>query len=491
MLSFLNDLWGGERRSRGEGIIDEMQLAMDALPIGVALADATAVGDPVVYVNPRFAEVAGVNAKQVIGMPLGALPGGEMDIFPVRDTGGKLLRRLGVLSEARELRRIVAEMTRRSEEAERTSLAKSRFFASASHDLRQPLQALALFTSALDTHVTSTQGRTILGAVKQSLATMDQMFESMLDMSRIEAGVLRAEPRIFIVNDLLERLEVEFLPQATDKGLRLKVVRSSAAIHTDPALLARILRNFLSNAVRYTDRGKIIFGCLRRGPKLAICVGDSGSGIAEDQRQAIFEEYFQGRQRRAAAGMGLGLAIVRRLADLLGHGLQLRSVPGRGSLFSVVVPLAEGPPIDQWPAEEPAPSAGEMPAGRVMIVDDDQAVREGLSVLLKEWGCLVTAAASGSEALARLHGEGLRPDVILADLRLPEPGGGVRVIRDLQSALRSEIPAFLLTGDAELAEAPADVDVHRCAILRKPVNPLRLRAILVEAMALRRSSDGV
>ena len=243
-----------------------------------------------------------------------------------------------LLSEVRELRLRVADLTRQIEEADRLSRAKSRFFAAASHDLRQPLQALALFVSTLEAHVTTPQGLIILDAVKQSLSTMEEMFDSLLDMSRLDAGVLQADVRAFVINDVLERLEVEFGPQVARKGLLLKVVPSSATVVSDPALLARILRNFLANAVRYTDQGKILIGCRHQGLNLAIFVGDTGVGIADDQRTAIFEEYVQGRHRWSPSGMGLGLAIVQRLAGLLGHGLALQSVPGRGSMFSVIVP---------------------------------------------------------------------------------------------------------------------------------------------------------
>lgn len=250
-----------------------------------------------------------------------------------------------LLTEVEDLRARVAELTRRIAESEDASRAKSRFFASASHDLRQPLQALALFVSALDTQVTTPQGLTILDAVKQSLSTMDEMFDSLLDMSRLDAGVLKADVRAFVINDVLERLEVEFLPQAAAKGLRLKVVPSSAVVLSDPALLARILRNFLANAVRYTEHGKILVGCRHQGQNLSILVCDTGLGIAADQRTAIFEEYVQCRQRRSPSGMGLGLAIVQRLAGLLGHGLGLSSVPGRGSVFYVTVPKDIAPAL--------------------------------------------------------------------------------------------------------------------------------------------------
>jgi len=250
-------------------------------------------------------------------------------------------------SEVGDLRLRVAELTRQIDEADRVNHAKSCFFASASHDLRQPLQALALFVSTLDAHVTTPQGQAILDAVKQSLFTMDEMFDSLLDMSRLDAGVLLADIKAFAINDVLERLKVEFQPQLARKGLRLKVVPSSATVLSDPALLARILRNFLANAVRYTDRGKILVGCRRQGMNLAIFVCDTGVGIADDQRTAIFEEYVQGRHRWSPSGMGLGLAIAQRLAGLLGHGLGLQSAPGRGSMFSVIVPrIAPGSSAD-------------------------------------------------------------------------------------------------------------------------------------------------
>ncbi len=374
-----------------------------------------------------------------------------------------------------------AELARARDDAERAIRAKSRFFAAASHDLRQPLQALALFATALEPHLKTPVGQTILSSIKQSLSTMEDMFETLLDMSRLDAGVLTAQPEVFMVKDLLERLEVEFAPQADSKALALRVVPTSAAVKSDPALLGRILRNFLSNAVRYTPSGKILVGCKRRGGKLALIVADTGPGIPEDQRLAIFEEFFQGADRGSSSGLGLGLAIVQRLARLLGHRLDVRSRPGCGALFSVEVPLAEAPlPSRDDDAETDPP--GDLSGSTVLVIDDDQSVREGLSMLIEDWGARIVVAESSNEALDKLRIAGASPDVVLADLRLPEAGGGMGAISHLDGVLQREVPCFLFTGDTDTRGAQTGQGGRHLRVLHKPINARKLRAVLAEAM---------
>lgn len=379
-----------------------------------------------------------------------------------------------------------AELSRAKDEAERTIRAKSRFFAAASHDLRQPLQALALFTTALEMHVAAGTAQNILSSIKLSLATMEEMFDALLDMSRLDAGVLRAAPEAFMVNDVLERLEVEFMPQAERKRLRLHVVPSSAAVWSDPALLGRILRNFLSNAVRYTQKGKILLGCKREGNNLRIVVADTGPGIPEDQRLAIFEEFYQGRNSGGASssGLGLGLAIVQRLARLLSHRLDVRSILGQGAAFSVEVPLAEAPGPSPEDAKEEGEGPSDLSGKTVLVIDDDPSVRLGLTVLLKDWDCRVIAVADGAEALAVLRERQKLPDVILTDLSLEDKERAGKAIDHVLDNLGIDVPAFVFTGDTDARDGEVGSPGRRYRVLHKPLNPLKLRTVLAEAMGV-------
>ncbi len=507
MPSFLNTMWGEPGSARIDKKDGPLHLPADALPMPVLVVDA---GGVIVEANAQAQAM--LLAERLIGRRLSDFIDFEDDWPPTRRVGTthrmERLVRSGngaesgwalvsaaplateqgegaiiSLADVSDLKRKEQGLIRAKEETERAIRAKSRFFAAASHDLRQPLQALALFSTALEMHVSTPAARNILSSIKLSLSTMEDMFDTLLDMSRLEAGVLKAEPEVFLINDLLERLEVEFAPQAARKGLALRVVPSSAAIHSDPALLGRILRNFLANAIRYTRAGKILLGCKRRGGNLLIMVGDTGVGIAEDQRLAIFEEFFQGAEGQGATGLGLGLAIVQRLARLLSHRLALRSRLGHGSIFSVEVPMTEAPIPPSGEDDEDEEALGDLSGSVVLVVDDDPAVRAGLTVLLSDWGCSVTVVPSGAEALARVAKEKLMPDVILADSRLQQGGGGARTIEELRKAIGWEVPAFLFTGDTDMrGEAVESVGKALPPVLHKPLSPLRLRAALAAAM---------
>lgn len=392
-------------------------------------------------------------------------------------------RTLAIFQDVTALKRKERELQEANEEAERNIRARMRFLAAASHDLRQPLQAMALFASALDHHVSSPQGRTIVQSLKTSLRGMEEMFDSLLDMSKLDAGVMKAEIQDFLVGDVFEQLEMNYGPQAQAAGLELRVVPSSAALRSDPRLLARILGNFLSNAIRYTRRGKVLMGVRRAGDRARVVVCDTGPGIPENKRLEIFREFTQaapGEPRGRGAGMGLGLAIVQRLARLLGHPLDVRSSDGKGTAFAVEIPLAEG-----WsPAAEAAEDYEDLRdvAGAVVaVVDDDREIQEGLGMLLEEWGCRPVVAATSREAIAVLDRIGNRPDVILADLHLRGSTSGAAVIEEIRAHTGQPVPAFLFTGDTEAAAAVTggDTDVQ---VLRKPLDPLRLRTMLADAL---------
>jgi two-component system, sensor histidine kinase len=354
---------------------------------------------------------------------------------------------------------------------------KSHFLASASHDLRQPLHALNLFVAQLPTEKKPAERKRLVSRIDAAVASMNELFEALLDMTKLEAGILQANPADLPVQRLLDRIETTFAAPADKKGLSLRVVPSSAWVRSDPILLERILFNLVGNAVRYTSGG-VVVGCRRRATLLRIDVCDTGAGIPEDQRQSIFSEFYQlaTPASERTAGLGLGLAIVDRLGRLLGHAVQLQSNPGRGSRFSISVPLAaerrETVPLPV------AVQATDLAQGkRVMVIDDDVLVLDGMRGILQSWGCSVHTAASGAAALASVADGGGQPDLIISDLRLADGESGIEVIERLRETLGAPVPAFVISGDTapeRLREASAG-GYH---LLQKPVSPMTLRTTL-------------
>jgi len=379
------------------------------------------------------------------------------------------------LSEAARAEANLEEKSRQLEMADRY---KSHFLASASHDLRQPLHALNLFVAQLPTEKKPAERKRLVSRIDAAVASMNELFEALLDMTKLEAGILQANLAEFAVQRLLDGVETTFAELADKKGISLRVVPCSAWVRSDPILLERILFNLVSNAVRYTARGGVVVGCHRRATQLRIDVCDTGAGIPEDQRQSIFSEFYQLATPTPdrKAGLGLGLAIVDRLGRLLGHPVQLQSNPGRGSRFSVLVPLA-AELLDS--VELPvALQVTDLARGkRVMVIDDDVLVLDGMRGILQSWGCRVHTAASGAAALASVADGGAQPDLIISDLRLADGETAIEVIERLREALGAPIPAFVISGDTapeRLREASAG-GYH---LLQKPVSPMTLRTTL-------------
>ena len=355
---------------------------------------------------------------------------------------------------------------------------KSHFLASASHDLRQPLHALNLFVAQLPTEKKPAERKRLVSRIDAAVASMNELFEALLYMTKLEAGILHANPVDLPVQRLLEHIETTFTALAGKKGLSLRVVPCSAWVRSDPILLERILLNLVSNAVRYTTRGGVVVGCRLRAAQLRIDVCDTGAGIPEDQRRSIFSEFYQLATPAPdrTAGLGLGLAIVDRLGRLLGHPVQLQSNPGRGSRFSVSVPLA-AELHDTVPLPVALHAADLAQGKRVVVIDDDLLVLDGMRGILQSWGCHVHTAASGAAALTSVADGCGQPDLIISDLRLADGESGIEVIERLREALGAPIPAFVISGDTapeRLREASAG-GYH---LLQKPVSPMTLRTTL-------------
>jgi two-component system, sensor histidine kinase len=332
------------------------------------------------------------------------------------------------------------DLERQRDIAESANLAKSKFLAAASHDLRQPVHALGLFVGALRGLAMPSAARPLIDQIEASINALDGLFSALLSISRLDAGVVTAERRPFAIRSALDSVCREYAHEAGAKGVRLEWVDCAAIVDSDPVLVERILRNLVSNAVRYTERGRILVGCRRRGQAIALQVWDTGVGIPADEQARVFQEYYQvgNPERDRAKGLGLGLAIVRRLADLLDCELRLRSAPGRGSCFEVALPLAEGAPIGDETL--PAVSDPTITRGLIVIVDDEQAIRQATVSLLTGWGFDVVAAASGDEAAERLSASPSRPDLIISDYRLRGKENGLHAIERLRSEYDQSIP---------------------------------------------------
>lgn len=369
-------------------------------------------------------------------------------------------------------------------QAERANRGKSRFLAAASHDLRQPLQTLSLLQGILMKRIKDPDTLRLIDRVDETLGTMTEMLNTLLDINQLEAGIVRPEVADFPIADLLDRLRDEFADQSKGKGILLRTVSSSMVVRSDPRLLAQMLRNLLSNALKYTNEGKVLVGCLRRGDLLRIEVRDTGIGIPEDQLQAVFEEFHQvdNPARDRSLGIGLGLSILQRLANLLDHPIDVRSQPGAGSVFAVTVPRGHLAPgararVDRDGAARAVPRVGE-----ILIVEDDPAVREMLELLFQQEGHRTVAAASGREAFALAARGTLRPDVVIADYNLPVGLTGIQVATALRATLHDEIPVIILTGDIS-SETLREIAQQNCLYLHKPVKAADLTRLTQSLLA--------
>jgi signal transduction histidine kinase/CheY-like chemotaxis protein len=371
---------------------------------------------------------------------------------------------------------LLHDLTRQKEELDRANAAKSHFLAAASHDLRQPMQAVVLLVESLQERVADPDTKRIVKSIRSSVTAMAALLNGILDISKFDAGTVKPERSHFRLDGVLERLRHAHAGQATRSGLALRVVPSSAVVHTDPILLYRILANLASNALRYTDRGGVVVGCRRRGERVEVQVWDSGPGIAQSDLADIYREFHQlgNPQRDRDQGMGLGLAIVERTARLLDHPLRVASRVGHGSMFSITIPLGDAGAVRA--PERPQSDWASLVGCTVLVVEDDRDVRAAMTMLLEKWGCAVLCASTSAEAAAVLDGADTAPDVVLADYRLPGEDNGVRVIR----AVRERHPGasgILISGDI----APAvlkEAESSGCKLLHKPIRPARMRALL-------------
>jgi PAS domain S-box-containing protein len=366
------------------------------------------------------------------------------------------------------------------EQAERANAAKSTFLASASHDLRQPVQSLMLLLNVLEVKLDGHPARDVLEHLTNTAQAMQQLLDSLLDISRLDAGVVQPKPQLVRVDEMLAALAEEYRPHAAENGLRMKLVSWPATTDTDPTLLDRILRNLIENAIRYTRRGGILLACRVKADEAQVDVVDTGEGIPEEHLQNIFDEFFQvgNPSRDRAKGLGLGLSVVKRLAHMLGMQVTVNSVEGRGSHFSLTMQrvVHVAPPA---PAQSLPPSSLQ---GLAVVIDDEVLLRTGLRLLLDRWGLEVIDVATGAEAVDRLIKAGRRvPDLVIADYRLAPGITGLDAVDQIIAQVGRPRQTFILTGDMA-PERMAEVEFRGHRLLHKPIMPDQLRRALAPAL---------
>jgi signal transduction histidine kinase/CheY-like chemotaxis protein len=392
----------------------------------------------------------------------------------------------GLLAETIRLRfenfDLAQGMQIQKDAAEAANLAKSRFLAAASHDLRQPVHALSLFVGALSAQDLPPVAQRLVANIDASVTVLDALFGALLDISRLDAGVVEPRLQAFPVQFLFDRLSPEFAAEAAAKNISLRFLPCSATILSDPFLLERILRNLIANAVRYTDRGKIVVGA-RQGGIVRLQVWDTGRGIPLEAQEAVFQEFFQlhNPERDREQGLGLGLAIVRRLTRLLDHPMAMRSIPGQGTMFSLSIP---GAPAIERPAVTAAIPHVTPRRGLIIVIDDEKAIQLALRSLLESWGHTVMTAGSGTDMMALLAECPACPDLVICDYRLRDGENGISVIRQLQADYNEAFPALLITGDTA-ADRLAEAHQSGLKLLHKPVANARLQAAIEELLDLR------
>ena len=412
-----------------------------------------------------------------------APPGSAFGLFEVAISLDKTVRQrtLELQSALRSVERANEALMRAKLQADQANSFKSTFLAFVSHDLLQPLNAAKLSLSGLAELEVEPERAGLVRHVDLALSSLEDLIRTLLDIGKLEAGVMRPEISSFEIERVLAPLRREFEPIVSLRRLKLRAPLCDAFVLSDPLMLKRILQNLINNAVRYTEAGGVLVGCRRRGEMLRIEVTDTGPGIAPERREEIFEEFRRGATGSSEyGGFGLGLAIVRRFAHALDLGVDLNSRLGSGSTFAINVPLDRSPPAR---AAIYAPRAASLGLGgaRVLLIENERVVAEAMAGLLKRWGCEVSHAANTRDALAAATA-GPRLDLLIADMHLDNGESGVSALDAVQAGLNAPAPAFIVTADASAATASA-IAAGGYRMLRKPVKPAELRSLMSYLLA--------
>lgn len=399
------------------------------------------------------------------------------------------------LRTVKELIHLRMELAREKETAEQANLAKSRFLAAASHDLRQPLHALGMFTAMLVERADTRDARTLARNIQGSVTALEMLLNALLDVSKLDAGSVIPRREEFALGPLLSRLGKEYAPQAAAKGLEFVTGPCTASVNSDPVLLETILRNLLSNAIRYTRKGHVAVECIGDAGDVRVAIKDTGIGIAEEHRAEVFREFRQlhNPERDRSKGLGLGLAIVDRLLRLLQHELEWSSVPDEGSCFQIKLPRSQTPPVE--PAQANGPdiqrnSQGSHPPLCVLVIDDEKAILRATRALLESWGLAVLTAESAEGAMDAVGASGRFPHAIIADFTLRDGRTGLEAIASISRHLKTEIPAMIITGEIA-PESLREAQKSGHPVLNKPVAPARVRAFIRQVERRLRTSETV
>ncbi len=417
--------------------------------------------------------IAGLFLSAPAGVHWMVLTNRGLALFVIWATAILMYQRQQAVDQSRQNRQIAIT-------ANQANSGKSQFLATASHDLRQPLQSINLYLSTLDRLLDKAKQKEISSKIQSSLRVMGELLDALLDISKLESGSVTPAKKDFSMSAFMDTLVVDNEPAALVKGLTFKCSADSCTVHSDPALLQRIVENFITNAIRYTDTGSVEVRCKEHDGCARIEVKDSGVGMPEEALDTSFEEYFQldNPARNRQKGLGLGLSIVKHLAHLLDHRLSVTSVPGKGSTFAVEVPLGE-------PAEEATKVHVPVKASTrskqepvVLLIDDDPAIVDATTMLLDSASVKVYSALNGDEALAHVD-SGVCPDIVISDYRLPGYNG-IEVIRRIRETMVYDLPAVVMTGDTSGKEIEA-ANLINCTVLHKPIDADHLISLIENA----------
>ena len=432
----------------------------------------------------RFAERDLIMEVRANPMPDGGIVTTFTDITPSVKAAEELERaneslERRVRERTEELTRLNTELGRAKGEAEQANISKTRFLAAASHDILQPLNAARLYVTSLVERQGGGNDAQLVGNIDASLDAVEEIFGALLDISRLDTGAMKPEIVGFRIDELLRQLEVEFMPLAQEKGLKLKFVPCSLAVHSDRRLLRRLLQNLVSNAIKYTPDGRVLVGCRRRRGRLRIDVYDTGLGIPVSKKRAIFQEFHRLDQgAKVARGLGLGLSIVERIARVLNHKIAINSALGRGSQFSVEVPLSAAIPASQHQRVAREIDRVQLSGVTVLCIDNDLAILDGMETLLGGWGCRVFKAPDLAAAITVIAEAKVSPDGLLVDYHLDD-GNGIAAIAELRRRFCADLTAILITADRS-PHVREEARANSIQLLNKPIKPAALRALLTQ-----------
>ena len=464
-----------------DSFVAQMILAMSVMIGAAAITVSTIVYRPVFYtviflLAPLIVQFVRVGDEGHYIFALGSVGFAAM-LFLIHSSVNK------VVEQSIRLRfsnlKLASDLGIQKEIAEKSSMAKSSFLAVASHDLRQPLHAHGLFLGELRERLPQkTFVSKIISKLESSLLVISELFDSLLDISKLEAGAVETNIRSFFLDDFIRPVVQQYRAKAKASGIVLRAVLPHCVISSDKVLLGRIMRNLLENAVRYTPEGKVLVGCRRHGNSLSIQVWDTGRGIEDDELDSIFEDYYQIKRQnnQRTHGLGLGLAVVSQLCDLLGHAISVKSVLGKGSVFSVEVPMSKSVDVSKDDMNTDTLIIDELSGMKVLVIDDDESVRQGMAGILDVWGCNVITGSDAENIMMNLPA-GYVPDVIIADYQLNDGKIGFREVELLNTRFKREIDAAIISGDiASINES--ELKKRHYPLLQKPVSPAKLCTLL-------------